>query len=83
VLAVDIVTIEEVLVEHAPPAAKAMLGDRTAFDAFLLSTTSTGGKGFLGVETKYTEPFSPTRYPASRYQHSPAYRLAGFPPRRW
>jgi hypothetical protein len=78
VLGLDIADIDEVLVEHAPPAAKQLLGDRTAFDAFLTYTTATGAKGFVGVETKYTEPFSRVRYPASRYQHNPAYRLAGF-----
>jgi hypothetical protein len=58
VLGLDIADIDEVLVEHAPPAAKQLLGDRTAFDAFLTYTTATGAKGFVGVETKYTEPFS-------------------------
>jgi len=77
-LDLDIATIDEVLIEHAPVAAKQLLGDRTAFDAFVAYTTSTGAKGFLGVETKYTEPFGPIAYPASHYQHSLAYRAAGF-----
>ena len=61
VLGLEIATVDQVLVEHAPPAAKAMLEDRTAFDAFVAYTTPTGAKGFVGVETKYTEPFSPGR----------------------
>jgi hypothetical protein len=44
-LGLDIADIDEVLVEHAPPAAKQLLGDRTAFDAFLTYTTATGAKG--------------------------------------
>jgi hypothetical protein len=79
-LDLDIATVDEVLVEHAPAAATALLGDRTAFDAFVAYTTSGGATGFLGVETKYTEPFSPTRYPAGRYEPSPAFQAAGFRP---
>jgi hypothetical protein len=80
VLGLDIAVVEEVLVEHAPPGAKQVVGDRTAFDAFVRYTTSTGASGFLGVETKYTEPFSPTSYPADRYETNPAFRAACFHP---
>jgi hypothetical protein len=62
VLGLDVATVEEVLVEHAPPAAKQLLGDRTA------------------IETKYTEPFSPTSFPPGRYEPSPAFTAAGFAP---
>jgi hypothetical protein len=37
-------------------------------------TTTTGVTGFLGVETKYTEPFTPTVFSAARYESLPAYR---------
>jgi hypothetical protein len=80
VLRLDIDTIDQVMVEHAPPASKAVLGDRTAFDAFLAYTTSTGSKGFLGVETKYTEPFSPKAHRPAYYEANPAYHWAGFRP---
>lgn len=80
VLDLDIATVEEVLVEHAPPAAKELVGDRSAFDAFVAYTTASGATGFLGVETKYTEPFTPTKYPASRYEPSPAFQAAGYRP---
>lgn len=30
------------------------------------------------METKYTEPFTPTVFPASRYESLPAYQAAGF-----
>ena len=43
-------------VEWAPPRAR-HLGDRTAFDAVVAYRTGDGRRGFLGVETKYTEPF--------------------------
>ena len=79
-LGLEIATIDQVLVEHAPPAAKAMLEDRTAFDAFVTYTTPTGAKGFVGVETKYTEPFSPRPHRPDHYQRLPAYRVAGFRP---
>jgi hypothetical protein len=46
-LDLDIATVDEVLVEHAPAAATALLGDRTAFDAFVAYTTSGGATGFL------------------------------------
>jgi hypothetical protein len=80
VLGLEIATIDQVLVEHAPPAAKAMLEDRTAFDAFVAYTTPTGARGFVGVETKYTEPFSPRPHRPDHYQRLPAYRAAGFRP---
>jgi hypothetical protein len=80
VLGLDVATVEEVLVEHAPPAAKQLLGDRTAFDAFVRYRTAGGASGFLGIETKYTEPFSPTSFPPGRYEPSPAFTAAGFAP---
>jgi PD-(D/E)XK nuclease superfamily len=80
VLGLDIDTIDQVMVEHAPRAAKAVLGDRTAFDAFVAYTTSTGAKGFLGVETKYTEPFGPKTHRPAYYEANPAYHWAGFHP---
>ena len=80
VLGLDIAAIDQILVEHAPPAANAVLGDRTAFDAFLAYTTSAGAKGFLGVETKYTEPFSPKAFHPDYYEQNRAYEWAGFRP---
>jgi PD-(D/E)XK nuclease superfamily len=80
VLGLEIATIDQVLVEHVPSAAKAMLEDRTAFDAFVTYTTPTGTKGFVGVETKYTEPFSPRPHRPDHYQRLPAHRAAGFRP---
>lgn len=53
-------------VEWAPPRDE-HLGDRTAFDAFVAYRTG-GRPGFLGIEVKYTEPFSPTPYDRPRYR---------------
>lgn len=68
VLGLEIAEVLEMDVEYAPPAAKALLGDRTAFDAWVRYRRRAGGEGFIGVETKYTEPFSPEAYDAERYR---------------
>ena len=50
--------VDLVEIERAPDRAAAVLDDRTAFDAYVEYRTSSGDRGFLGIETKYTEPFS-------------------------
>lgn len=64
-------TVEMVTVEHAPTAAATRLGgsapDNTAFDAMLLVGSSTGTR-LIGVETKYTESFSPREYDKDSYR---------------
>ena len=63
-------SIERILVEHAPmPAAQRLGGskpDNTAFDAMLIAW-SRGTRLVVGVETKYTEPFSHTEYEKESY----------------
>ena len=64
--------VDSVLVEHAPAPAALRLGgdrpDRTAFDAMV--TVTSGSEGvLLGVETKYTEPFTQRRYDKPSYHH--------------
>lgn len=44
-----------------------LLGDHTAFDAFVEYELEDGDLGLIAVETKLTEPFSPKEYPAKRY----------------
>lgn len=45
------------------------LGNRTAFDAVFLHTTPAGGRGFIGIETKYHErPPPPGRLTPERLQ---------------
>ena len=70
VLRLPIAEVEEITVEYAPLPAREHLGDRTAFDALVTYRTADGARGFVGVETKYTEPFSPTVYTA---EHNPRY----------
>lgn len=78
-LALDIATVERIDVEEAPPPAD-HLGDRTAFDAFVEYRTSKGQLAFLGIETKYTEPFSTTEYVASSYTKLTEDPQSGFRP---
>jgi hypothetical protein len=63
----DVRGVVTVWVEHAPPAAGRVLGDRSAFDAYLELDTA-DGLLLLGVETKYTEPFSARPYARPSYQ---------------
>jgi hypothetical protein len=44
------------------------LNDRTAFDAFVAFTRPDGLPGFVGFETKLSEPFSPKAYNSPLYQ---------------
>ena len=67
VLALPIYRVDAVLVEHAPPAAKERLADRSAFDAYLRAS-GPAGPLFLAVETKYTEPFSRREYASEKYE---------------
>ena len=76
-LGLDIDEILDVVVEWAPDPV-AHLGDRTAFDAFVRYRTSDGRRAFLGVETKYTEPFSPKPYDSERYDDITKKSASGF-----
>jgi hypothetical protein len=60
-------SVEGVTCEWAPPKA-AHLNDRSAFDAIVRYSTTSGESRFLGVETKYTEPLSQPKYVNPRYQ---------------
>ena len=44
--------------------------DETAFDAFIEYETVGGQKGFVGIETKLTEPFTQKYYDNPKYQES-------------
>lgn len=57
-------SITEIICEWVPPDADARLGDRTAFDAVAFYEAN-GRPKFLGIETKYTESFSPKKYEAN------------------
>jgi hypothetical protein len=68
-LDLDVDTMDEVLVEHAPPEARRRLADRSAFDAHLRLTVARQPV-VVGVETKYTEPFSRAEYAKSSYDQA-------------
>jgi hypothetical protein len=63
--------VRRVVFEHEPAPRAAHLADGTTFDAFIEVEDQTGALGFLGIETKLTEPFSPKRY---GIDERPAYR---------
>lgn len=53
--------VTKVQVEYAPDKSK-HLNDSTAFDAYVEYIGKDGTKGFVGIETKLTEPFSQKKY---------------------
>jgi hypothetical protein len=55
----EIQTVSKVLFEFAPEPARDYLNDRTAFDAFISFTRPDNQSGFIGIETKLVEAFSP------------------------
>jgi hypothetical protein len=66
ILGIPMTTIERMEVERAPRTKKAggagaLLGDRTAFDAYI-EYRAGDRRGFLGIETKFTDSFSPKVY---------------------
>ena len=62
----DIQKVESVECESAPPKLE-HLKDNTAFDAFVVYRSRSGKRGFLGIETKYTESFSQQEYRTDTY----------------
>jgi hypothetical protein len=75
----DIAKIETIEVEWAPDPSL-HLGDKTAFDAYVQYTTSTGTRGFIGVETKYTENFTQHEYDRPEYRRVTEDPASGFKP---
>ena len=57
-----------VRIEWAPEPAEEYLSDGTTFDAFIEYKTIDKKVGFIGIETKLTEPFSYTK-PEEREKH--------------
>jgi hypothetical protein len=57
-LPAEVAEVLELRFEYAPAPAADYLGDRTSFDAFVSYRRTTGGRGFIAVETKLTEPFA-------------------------
>ena len=54
--------------EWAPEPMSEYLNDRTAFDAFIEYEMTDGRMGFIGIETKLSEPFSPKEYDRCEYR---------------
>lgn len=63
----DATQIVEIVCEWAPKDPAARIGDRTAFDAIVRYETGSERR-FVGIETKYTEPFSSKNYPGKIYE---------------
>jgi hypothetical protein len=53
--------VTRVEIEYAPPK-ELMLNDGTSFDAWIEYKLDNGRYGFIGIETKLTEPFSQKHY---------------------
>ena len=73
----DVAEVDEIEVEWTPEG-QGLLGDKTAFDAFVSYRTVDGRRGFFAVETKYTEPFSRKIYDKRRYREVTAWPESGF-----
>jgi len=57
----NIAQITDVKLEYAPPKEN-LLNDGTSFDAWVEYQGADGNLGFIGIETKLTEPFSQDNY---------------------
>ena len=57
----DALRVTEVEIEYAP-SKEQHLNDNTAFDAWIEYERGQGVRGFVGIETKLTEPFSQAEY---------------------
>ena len=66
-ISTKIQSVDKVLVEYAPTPEAEYLNDRTAFDAFIEYTDTDDMLGFIGIETKLTEPFSPKKQESEEY----------------
>ena len=73
----DVSEVDEIEVEWTPEGP-GLLGDKTAFDAFVSYRTSAGKRGFFAVETKYTESFSRKIYDKPRYREVTDWAESGF-----
>ena len=72
--------VTSVRFEWAPSPAAEYLNDKTAFDAVIEYEGSDGKLGFVGIETKLTEPFSEDFYDGDKYRRwllKPKRALAG------
>ena len=78
-LDLDMAVIDVIEIEWSPCPAR-HLRDRTALDAYVEYRTQDGRRGFVGVETKYTESFSPREYDSPIYREITGSPRSGFVP---
>lgn len=64
----EVKQVKNIIIEYAPVPADEYLGDKTAFDVFIEYEAVSNKLCFVGVETKYTEPFSQKGYSNDRYE---------------
>ena len=55
ILSIDILSIDDIKVEHAPKPSIKYLKDSTSFDTYIEYTSTDKTKGIIGIEVKYTE----------------------------
>ena len=73
----DDLEVIRVALEYAPEPAADYLDDKTSHDAFVEYRRPNGDLGFIGIETKLTEPFTQHVYPFSqrysRWENEPGW----------
>jgi hypothetical protein len=83
VLPQEVEKVTNVMIEYAPEPAGEYLGDRTAFDAFVEFLRPDGQQGFIGIETKLTEPFSKAHYDGPAYRRWVERPESSWPQENW
>lgn len=79
----EVKKVVDVKIEYAPEPACEYLDDRTAFDAFVEFVRPDGKYGFVGIETKLTEPFSQKDYDTPAYRHWTELNDSPWPKESW
>jgi hypothetical protein len=75
----EIKQVSKVRFEYAPKPRSEYLNDRTAFDVFIEFVDTAGKNGFLGIETKLTDPFSQKVYMSENYNRWLQYPSSPWP----
>lgn len=83
VLPDEVEKVVEVKIEYAPEPTCEYLDDRTAFDAFVEFVCPDGSNGFVGIETKLTEPFSQKHYDGPAYRQWTELSSSPWPQESW
>ena len=72
----EISTISKPRIEWSPTPAREYLNDRTAFDAYFEYERTDRARGFVAIETKYTDSFSDDRAIRKSSEKQEKYRTA-------